>query len=364
MNPIDDQKQMVKVRDYLLNTYGKDYGIKDADIGWDGQNVTLKGDVLFKPEYVKEGRSYLDQGTVDNTMQGYFAERGMKPETFNYESFTPSNDYAGQIKAMYDQIMNTPKFDPNSIYSTPEYSALESKYQRLGDQAMANTMGEASSMTGGRLNSWATSAASQAKNSYNQQFTDLIPQMQANARNAYMDEMNQRMNILDMLQGMENTEYNRWSDGRDFAYGQYADDKNWDYTEDRNAIEDQRYNTEWEYEQGRDAIEDQRYESEWAYKVRQDELDRQLAYARLNNDNEPKSDDDGPSYNEIFTLAKNAMLKEDDPWKWIEENYAYLREALGPEVIMKLKALIPEYKLDYNYSGNKGKETFKTNQLE
>ncbi|MZQ97219.1 MAG: hypothetical protein GT601_06055 [Acidaminobacter sp.] len=363
MNPIDEKQQMVKVRDYILNTYGKDYGIKDSDIGWDGQNVKLGEDVLFKPAYVQDGRSYLDQGSVDSTMQNHFAKTGMQPQSYTQSYNSP---YADQIKTMFDQIMNAPAFDPNSIYDTPEYSALESKYQRLGDQAMGNTMGEASAMTGGRLNSWATSAASQAKNSYNQQFTDLIPQMQNNARNAYNSEMSQRMSILDMLQGMDSTEYNRFADDRDFDYGMEQDEQNWDYTMDRDAVEDGRYNTEWAYGMSQDELDEAWRQKEWAYKVKQDELDRALSYARLNNSGGPSddNDDDGPAYGEIFTLAKNAMLKEDDPWKWIENNYAYLRQAMGPDVIMKLKALIPESKLDYNYSGNKAKEAFKTKQLE
>lgn len=365
MNPMDEQKQMVKVRDYLLNTYGKDYGLQDSDIGWDGQNVTLKGDVLFKPAYVQNGRSYLDQGTVDNSMQNYFNMTGMKPQT-NYQSMSYQSPYAEQIKTMYDQIVNAPKFDPNSIYDTPEYSALQDKYERLGDTAMGDTMAQASSMTGGRLNSWAQSAASQAKNSYNQQFTDLIPQMQANARANYDNEMNQRMGILDLLMGMDNTEYNRWSDDLNFDYGVDQDQKNWDYQLGQDADEAEWRQKEWDYGVSQDQLDESWRQKEWDYNVAQDKIANALSWARLNDSGGggPKEQENGPSYNEIFTLAKNAMLKEDDPWKWIEQNYAYLRQAMGPDVIMKLKALIPEYKLDYNYSGNPAKEAFKTKQLE
>lgn len=382
MNPIDDQKQMVKVRDYLLNTYGKDYGIKDADIGWDGQNVTLKGDVLFKPAYVQNGRSYLDQGTVDNSMQNYFNMTGMKPRT-NYQSMSYQSPYAEQIKTMYDQIVNAPKFDPNSIYDTPEYSALESKYKRLGDTAMGDTMAQASSMTGGRLNSWATSAASQAKNSYNQQFTNLIPQMQANARANYDKEMNQRMGILDMLMGMDNTEYGRWSDDLNFDYGVDQDQKNWDYQLGRDADEAEWRQKEWDYGVSQDQLDESWRQKEWDYNVAQDKIANALSWARLNDSGGgPSGKDDEkvvskdptrPLTGSIVEIpaqtradietAMAEMMNSFDPQIWYFQNEPYLAAAFGEGVLKQFRAKLglPDPKVS---ASQITKEAFKSRQLE
>jgi hypothetical protein len=384
MNQMDDQKQMVKVRDYLMNSYGN-YGIQDKDIGWDGQNVTLRGDVLFKPEYVKDGRSWMDQGSVDSTMHTYLSQRGMKPQGFESTPYT--SPYADQIKSMYDQIMNQPKFDPNSIYDTPVYSALESKYQRLGNDAMANTMSEASALTGGRLNSWATSAGAQAKNAYNEKFTDLIPQLQNNARSDFESEMNQKVNILNLLQGLDSEGYDRWSNDRNFSYGKHQDNLNWNYNKNRDTIEDDRYSNEWEYGIGRDKINDLWRQKEWDYNAGQDAINNSQEWARIYGSGDggkpgaplkvpeaPVKDPARPVTGSIaeipaqtredIEISMQEMMKSLNPRLWFIQNEPIIVAAFGEDVAEQFRKKVGLSTPKNSTSDIGKKEAFKSRQLE
>lgn len=65
------------------------------------------------------------------------------------------------------------------------------------------------------------------------------------------------------------------------------------YKQDRDAINDKRYEQEWAYQQSRDAVSDNRYNQEWEYQKKRDEIqdsrylnewERQLALDRLDEE--------------------------------------------------------------------------------
>lgn len=143
---------------------------------------------------------------------------------------------------------------------------------------MNDTLAAAASGAGG-MNSYAMAAAQQANNYYMAQLGDKIPELQQIAYQMYLDDYNMGMQNIGMVQGLDNTQYNRyrdslgdWYSDRDFSYGAYRDSvgdwqwlKNFDYNAGRDAIADERYENEWEYGVGRDEVADGRYENEVAY---------------------------------------------------------------------------------------------------
>lgn len=193
-------------------------------------------------------------------------------EPFNYESAPEYvNRYQTQIDDLMDEILNRPEFsyDPET---DPRYAAFRKEYQREGQRATADTMGQYAAMTGGMPSTAATVAAQQAGDYYSAQMADRIPELYQLAYSMYQDEGdNMRLN-MDMLTALEQGDYNKYlnllsqyNTDRNFAYGVYSDDWNRNYQLDRDDISDSRYDMEWNYGVNRDQISDQRYEDETAW---------------------------------------------------------------------------------------------------
>ena len=85
-------------------------------------------------------------------------------------------------------------------------------YLRQGKQAMEDTVGKVSALTGGYGNSYAQTAGQQAYNGYLQQLGDKIPQLHAQALDRYNAEGARLQNQLSVLMQQEGTDYDRYRD--------------------------------------------------------------------------------------------------------------------------------------------------------
>lgn len=189
---------------------------------------------------------------------------------FSYETAPQyASKYQDSINELMQEIMGRGKFeyDPES---DPLYQNYKDQYTRNGQLAMQDTLGQISARTGGLASSYAGQAAQQTYNGYMSQLADRIPELYELAYEMYMGEDSRLRNNLSLLQGMEDSDYDRYltalgqyNNDRNFAYGQYADNRAYDY------------------QAGRDALADSRYEDETAYSRQQDEYSRQLAEAQL-----------------------------------------------------------------------------------
>lgn len=236
-------------------------------------------------------------------------------ETTKPPSYTSA--YDKQMNDLMNQIMNKPDFSYDSA-SDPLYQQYKEQYNREGDRAMKNTMSEAAALTGGRTNSWAVTAGSQAQDYYNQKLNDKMPELQQLAYSMYNDKYNQMYNQMNMLNQMDQKEYqryqdtyNRWQDDYNRGYGQYMDsmnmwqnDRNFNhqtaldryqvgYQGERDTIADDRYNTEWDYNTAwkdkewenmlsQQGLQQSNWEKEFGFKQQQAALDnayRQQALA-------------------------------------------------------------------------------------
>lgn len=296
---VSDADYEVKARDYI-NNYGSKYGITDDMIGWyrndPGTNgmITLGGDDLIAPGRLENDRSWVSnnalreaidnyakqRGLTDNTGQYDISNFGYEPQQKNYDlaNYGNTDKYSAKIDSLLDSILNAPKFNYNPE-TDQSFQAYREQYGRAGDRALANTMSEASSMTGGRLNSWAVSAGNQAKANFDEQLMNIIPQLESAAYNRYQNGLQNQMNSLNMLQGMDNEMYRRMMDERSFdysmdndAYNRALGERDFAYGRDRDKLSDKRYNQEWDYNVGRDEVSDQRYQQEWDYGVERDRI--------------------------------------------------------------------------------------------
>ena len=153
--------------------------------------------------------------------------------SFNWD--TPAPDYSSRydetIQDMIKDMLERPEFsyDPDSDVVWQSY---QKAYGREGDRATRNALGAAAAASGGMPSSYATTAAAQAGNYYAAQAADKIPELYEAAYNRYLNEFNMDASKIGIVQGQEQTDYNRyldelgqWNTDRNFAYTQFAGDR-------------------------------------------------------------------------------------------------------------------------------------------
>lgn len=143
--------------------------------------------------------------------------------------------YTDQVKDMMAQIQNREKFsydvDTDPLFQQALASAMNS-----GKQAMQDTIGQASALTGGYGSTYATSVGNQAYNSFIEDAYDNLPQYYQMALEAYQMEGDEMYRQLGMLTDADDREYNRNVTAYDAtyqhrnqiyneAYNQYRDNK-------------------------------------------------------------------------------------------------------------------------------------------
>lgn len=145
--------------------------------------------------------------------------------------------YSDQVRDMMDKIMNREKFsydvDADPLFQQALASAMNS-----GKQAMQDTIGQASALTGGYGSTYATTAGNQAYNAYIEDAYDNLPQYYQMALEAYQMEGDEMYRQYSMLSTEDDKEYNRNITAYDATY-QYRNQKYNDaYTQYRDAKSD------------------------------------------------------------------------------------------------------------------------------
>ena len=201
----------------------------------------------------------------------------------NYGDFKYSNQDA------YDNAMNAYlnreefKYDLNS---DALYQQLKNQYSTLGKMAMMDTMGQASALTGGYGNSYASTAGNQAYQGYLQGLNDKVPELYQLALSKYQADGDQLLNRYNMLSQDRATQYGEWGDrynqllaDRGYYADAYTDEYNRDYGQwnDNRTYDTSQYWNEYNtgYQADRDAIADQQWQDELDWNAEQKRLDRE-----------------------------------------------------------------------------------------
>lgn len=123
--------------------------------------------------------------------------------------------YDSEYKSLIDQtlsnILNRPKFEYDAD-SDLAYQSFLQRANRMGEQAFQDNMGAFASMTGGRLNSWAGTIATQAKNEFLTQASEAVTMFEDRAYSRYRDEGDDLYRLLGSLQSLDADAYSRWRD--------------------------------------------------------------------------------------------------------------------------------------------------------
>ena len=260
----------------LLGKYGDEWQAASARGDQAGMQAAHDAAEALRAKYNysggADGSEYIKLDQQNHSTAASRPNRTEGIPEFTYETApTYTSKYQDQIDELLGEILDRPDFsyDPET---DPRYQAFRKEYQREGQRATADTMGQYAAMTGGMPSTAATVAAQQAGDYYAAQMADRIPELYQLAYSMYQDEGdNMRLN-MDLLTALEQGDYNKYlnllaqyNNDRAFAYGLYSDNWNRNYQLDRDDIADQRYDMEWNYGVGRDQLSDQRYEDETEY---------------------------------------------------------------------------------------------------
>ena len=214
--------------------------------------------------------------------------------SYDYGEAAPvyNNRYDDTIQDLIQGILNREDFSYDPA-TDPLYQNYRKQYTREGQRATADTLGAAAAASGGIPSSYATTAAAQAGNYYAAQMTDKIPELYQLAYNQYLNDYNMQLSDLGVVQGAEQSDYdkylnelNQFNTDRAFDYNAWLDEYNMtkdqlqtaqgleqlDYTKYLNEL--QQFNTDREFNYGQllDEIDSQTRE-------RQEDIDNALRAA-------------------------------------------------------------------------------------
>ena len=144
---------------------------------------------------------------------------------------TVSQGYLQQAQALYEQIVSRPAFSYN-INEDALFAQYADRYQRGGQLAMENAMGQAAALTGGYGSSYGQSVGQQAYQQYMTGLTDMIPTLEQNAYSRYRQQGQDLLDQYGLLWQQANDEYSRYSDQlqqqwQELDYAQGREDLTW-----------------------------------------------------------------------------------------------------------------------------------------
>lgn len=134
-------------------------------------------------------------------------------------------DYASRYQTQIDNalnaIQNRKAFQYN-MSEDPLYRQYAAMYQKQGQQAMKDTMGQAAALTGGYGSSYASTAGNQAYQQYLGQMNDKAAELAALARQQYDQEGSDMRANLSALQAAESQDRQNWESDRADYYNRLS----------------------------------------------------------------------------------------------------------------------------------------------
>lgn len=220
-------------------------------------NKALDNEELRKyayDDFYKTARAYIDSKQAEELgMAGSSA--GAASGGYVSESFT--DPYAGQRAALIDKLANREfSYDPDT---DPAYQSYVSQYRRESERAGKDALAQAAALTGGQASTAAVTAAAQAADYYNSKAGDVLPDLYKLAYQMYAGENQTLLDQLDLLTGLTEREYSRWSaadsagydrwkDSQETAYQRYLDTMERAQQDDKMVSDNRRKDSDTAYE--------------------------------------------------------------------------------------------------------------------
>jgi hypothetical protein len=216
-------------------------------------------------------------------------------------------DFVWGKQGEYDNLFKEYQTRPDFSYdfnADALYQQYKDKYIQQGKMAMADTIGQASAMTGGYGNSYAQSVGNQAYQASLQNLNDIIPELYQMAYDRYNQKGQDMLNMLGLLGNERDFAYGQYADGynrlvsdRDYYGNRYDSERTWDYgvySDDRTLAHSEHTNKQnLAYDLHRDAIEDAQWQADFNEAKRQ--YDESLAFQKQ------KYEDSKSSYSNDFS---------------------------------------------------------------
>ncbi len=236
--------------------------------------------------YSKAGS--LSEDTKSGLKSAYESDYTSKVSKDKYESVNNSRpgEYESAYKRDMERLLNKLEgrepfsYDLNSDILYQQY---RDSYMNTGRQAMEDTIGQASALTGGYGNTYAQSAGSAAYESYLQKLNERIPELYENARNAYEAEGDELYRLYSLYLEADRSDYDKyrdsvsdWQTDRSMAYNEYLNEtdraqqdyyKKLSFLQDAAKLESSDY---W------NSVEQENNEWEKQYKTAQFEYEKQM----------------------------------------------------------------------------------------
>lgn len=184
------------------------------------------------PGAVTQGQDLQSAAYKQNAL-AYLQQNLQKPQ---YQS-----QYGGQMSQLLSEIMGMEPFNYNAE-SDAAFRQYKQMYTREGQRAAEDTVGQLAGRTGGMMNSYAASAASQQQQYFAQQIADKIPELEQMAYERYLNEFNMKKSQLGLVQDFEQDEYSRYRD----QMGDYNAEREFSYGVGRDQVGDQQWQQEYE----------------------------------------------------------------------------------------------------------------------
>lgn len=165
-------------------------------------------------------------------------------EMFQYQGMPESIErYQQMIQQMSDSLLNQKPFSYDPA-SDPLYQLYAQQYTSGGQSAMMNTLAQVAARTGGLASSYAGTAAQNSFNGYMTQLANKIPELYQMAYGMYRDRQGDIRDNIAMLQGLSDSDYNRYVNERNFAYDNYTGNRDYNYQVGRDKNSDYQFETQ------------------------------------------------------------------------------------------------------------------------
>lgn len=161
------------------------------------------------------------------------------------------NNYNIQANKLLNKILKREEFSYNP-FEDELYKYYTEAYRREGERSMEDLLGKLSANTGGSVNSYALTAARQASDYYNSKIADVVPELYNLHYDMYLDSLGSDIKELDIINSLEEAEYNRYRD----KVEDYESKRDFDYKRFIDSLEEENYRREAERKK---ELEDREY---------------------------------------------------------------------------------------------------------
>ncbi len=170
------------------------------------KNLIYTGDVLKIPDEsgtVTQSNSLAVNGYREgSTLDGIAKWKDERPASYK-------NNYSNEIKGLLSDLTGMDfSYDPENDLA---YKLIRDENRKAARLAMEDTMGRATAMTGGYLNTYAQGAAQQAYSGELSKTADYIPELYEAAYDRFSDERDSLSDSIKLLSDLDSKEFDKYT---------------------------------------------------------------------------------------------------------------------------------------------------------